>query len=195
MKMRPILARGAIALATVGTVVGIAGFMIVRPGATSGSRLQERAYNADVSRANLQRIHQALTIYRQESGVKPVSEWRTISDAGVPPHPLVLAMEGHPWTIPIETLQITGSDHHSPGGKPPVYGSYFLDRSIAGDKYTKRLEKYLHRGEDLIYLWDSHYSPEKDLRGDSWNTLVLRLEGTIEVVRSERASPDGLRGK
>lgn len=195
MNKKAILVRSSIMFSILGCVIGVAGFMTPKPGTASAGRSQERTYDAAVSRANLQRIHQALMLYRQEYGVKPVAEWRTIADAGVPPHPFVLAQEGFAWTIPFETFQIEGSDHHSPGGKPHVFGSYFLDRTMVDDRYAAKLERYLHRGESLIYLWDSHYSPEKELRNDSWNTLVLRLNGTIEVVRSERAAPDGLRGK
>ncbi|MGE0000529.1 MAG: hypothetical protein AB7F50_07560 [Fimbriimonadaceae bacterium] len=176
-------------------MLGVTGFMLERPHSAGREDKQERTYDPAVSRAKLARIHQALCLYRQEYGVKAVSDWKSISAAGIPPHPLVLALEGHPWSLPVETFQIEGSEHLSPAGKPPLFGTNFLDRTIVGQKRTETLLKYLPRGEDLIYLWDSSYSPEAQLRQDSWNVLVLRLNGTIEVVRAERTALDGLLGK
>jgi hypothetical protein len=190
-------ARAAMVVAGLGAALGLAGLVSAGPRAPERPGSQERAYDADASRAKLERIHRALSLYRQEHGVKPVAEWRTMADAGLPPHPFVLAFEqGRPWSLPMDTFEVEGSDQAVTGKRPPTFFCYFLARPISKAS-ADRHERFLHRGEELIYLVDDHLTPWKQQVGGDrrFDVLALRLNGTVEVVTMDGADPDGVLGK
>lgn len=66
---------------------------------------QERQYSDPAKvRAKLERIGRALVAYRQDYPAKPVSQWQTYTDAGLPRGIRRLTTPGKAWTINADDL-------------------------------------------------------------------------------------------
>jgi len=164
----------------------------------SAWRSQGGEYDYDTAAEKLRRIGQALQLYREEYGVKPVVERKTPYDAGLPPNLKVLArVQGKRWSIP-EGMSVFQSDQPN-----------FLMQQI-DNGYLHCVEYPHHPGS--THLPDNYWQ----IRGDrapvladinmndadafnnnptSLRALILRLDGTVELVMYNRLVPHEINWK
>ncbi len=149
-------------------------------------RNQSQGYDYEASISKLRRIGQALQLYREEWGVKPVAERRTYSDAGLPPSFTVLSSSAYsdkPWHLDKSVFRVASPQ--KPWDKSamhfsPLYLPEMAQRVGYADRYAQALQS---RGEMLPVLADlngnsvAEYAANRDLRA-----VVLRLNGSVEVV-------------
>jgi hypothetical protein len=180
MKTEKPEAQGSVVAAKRAAIVASLGLLLTSGLSAFGGAKPD--YDPVESRAKLEAIGRALQIYRQEYGVKPVGERRTMADAGMPRDVFVLAQPGHAWSLPDgeATFKLSGvriphlgrSDYFMP------YLSGWM-RGERGDGYRALLSG---RGESLIVMYDSHISVDSGLTPPARRVLVLRLGGTVEEI-------------
>jgi hypothetical protein len=93
MNVSLVLQRSSLVLCGAGL---LAGLTAIRPQST----WPNAPYDDAEALARLQRVSRSLQLYRAEYGHKPVEDWRTPWDAGLPPSPVTLVTPGHAWTLP-----------------------------------------------------------------------------------------------
>ncbi len=151
-------------------------------------RNQNQGYDYEASISKLRRIGQALQLYREEWGVKPVAERTHASDAGLPPNIEVLSSNPNaPWYVPRETFRVASPNEFSARSEIHFQQTYW------GTELEKQLgpmaEFLTARGERLPILVDINSASAAEFVGtrkDGINYVVLRLDGSVEVVRHRR---------
>ncbi|MGE0000753.1 MAG: hypothetical protein AB7T05_01595 [Fimbriimonadaceae bacterium] len=138
-------------------------------------------------RAKLERIGRALVLYRQDYPAKPVGEWRSFYDAGLPPvMPIQLSVPGHEWTVQKADFFY---EPHVPGAD---FASDFA--MVYLNPTHMSADDWLASGPRQIILFDPLHpgtDPGRNV-GKTRRTLVLRWDGTVEEVEFELAPPAGL---
>ncbi|MEW5882710.1 MAG: hypothetical protein AB1725_00610 [Armatimonadota bacterium] len=168
----------------VGTV-----FAVIVAGITA-FRNQNQGYDYEASFAKLRRIGQALQLYRQEWGVKPVEERMHASDAGLPPKLTVLSADPNaPWYVPRDTFTVESPNEFSARFETHFQQSYW---DAEWEKRLGSMAEFLTaRGERLPILVDINGSTAADfvaMPEGGINYVILRLDGSVEVVRHRRQS-------
>ncbi|MEW5882713.1 MAG: hypothetical protein AB1725_00625 [Armatimonadota bacterium] len=164
----------------VGTVVAVAAAGI------TAFRNQNQGYDYEASIAKLRRIGQALQLYRQEWGVKPMEERRTYSDAGLPPSLAVLyspAYGSKPWHIEKGYFKVAAPQ--KPFDKAAMhFVPLFLTEEFQRRGYPERYVEALRgRGEMLPVFADLNANSVAEYAGNrNLRAVVLRLNGAVEVV-------------
>jgi hypothetical protein len=156
-------------------------------------RNQKQGYDYEASIAKLRRIGQALQLYREEWGVKPVAERRTYSDAGLPPSLAVLyspAYSSKPWHIEKDYFKVAAPQ--KPFDKSamhfvPLYLTEEFQRRGYSERYVEALRG---RGEMLPVFADLNANSVAEYAGDrNLRAVVLRLNGAVEVVGYSSTDP------
>jgi hypothetical protein len=145
-------------------------------------RNQNQGYDYQASIAKLRRIGQALQLYREEWGVKPVDERETISDTGLPPFGLyALTQPGNPWSLPEEAFLLDQPHVGFEMLHLPVHFMVMFP-SFNGDAPRSLLRE---RGEQLPIVADISMNSSQDMlrHPEDLEALVLRLDGSVELVR------------
>lgn len=156
---------------------GVAGTTPTSPALPEGPCELVPGYSESESRQKLEAIGRALQIYRQDYGLKPVAERKTLADAGLPPYLTVLAQPGHSWSLPdgMETFSISHPryscdlDRHCP---------HFIVTAWGFD-VSKLLPV---RGEDLVIGGDANFLDPANYYQPTWQHMALRLNGTVDIV-------------
>ncbi|MEW5882712.1 MAG: hypothetical protein AB1725_00620 [Armatimonadota bacterium] len=156
----------------VGTV-----FAVIVAGITA-FRNQNQGYDYEASIAKLRRIGQALQLYRQEWGVKPVEERRTYSDAGLPPFMLNLLTSPYRPDEGFEIFRVAQPNGFSRSVGTHLYQVY-VPPQIPGTVHIPA-DVFARRGESLPVLVDLNMNPKQD--PGRLEAIVLRLDGTVEVI-------------
>jgi len=184
-KAKAIFARTCIVLT--GLVLATGGVLAWMNARSEAPAAGQDPYDYETSIAKLKKIGQALQIYRAEYGFKPVAERKTYSDAGLPPSFDALAEPGHAWSLPegMEDLRL-------PGQRLPaefaisfwsLYWQYETD--YPGPSQN---DLYRSRGEQLIVLGDCNPVVGTP-RGSRSEIVVLRLDGTVDVLTYDKSDP------
>lgn len=155
---------GAFVVATA-LVLGVSAFQQNKP------RDPEEAFD------KLRRIGAALQLYRAEYGSKPVAERLTFSDAGLPPRWSVFLLPGRPWTLSEKDFELSyapdkGIDFTTLYWRSSLYGEL---GDISG--------YYSSRGEDLPVMADEEFNKFLPVGEYVRSSPVLRLCGTVELIR------------
>ncbi len=148
-------------------------------------RNQNQGYDYEASISKLRRIGQALQLYREEWGVKPVAERRTYSDAGLPPTiALPAVLEGYAWSYPggSELLRVA-----QPNGVFANMNVHFMQLYGPADREeAEKAAYYRLRGERLPIVADLNMNRGSDLAKNrasrDLKAIVLRLDGSVDVV-------------
>lgn len=130
--------------------------------------------NPKITRFKLEQIGQALLLYREDYPAKPVSQWKTIADAGLPPSPLTLLRPGQPWSINQQDLHYEPAQTNDPG-LATSFGIPYVFTNFAREGYFQR------NGKRQILFYDP-YHPGFKVDGKQRRTVVLRWDGTVEEV-------------
>jgi len=166
--------------------LSIAGFLLSGSALCAALHGSSQDYTFDGSVAKLTKIGKALQLYRQESGIKPVGEWESPADAGLPPLMTILTRPGHPWSVSPETFKLPSAAPPHPQRKSD-FAQIFLPPGVeldADSPYRDFGRTMRSRGEKLPTMGDFYLGnlPKyKDLYPRQF-VLVLRLDGTVEVV-------------
>jgi hypothetical protein len=174
-------------VATLGAALFAIGGWIVR---------DNGAYDVEQTKNKFRTIYRALELYREAYPPKPASEWRTYSDAGLPPYLLWLAtVQGQPWSIPngsIENFRVSN----------PVFLSIDSPRRMhLGDTYRAgdaaaqaEIDAILRaRGMEFPFLIDRNVTRESDWKDHTVRevqAIVMRLNGRIDIIRYDRTKPN-----
>ncbi len=145
-------------------------------------RNQNQGYDYESSISKLRRIGQALQLYREEWGVKPVGERENLSDAGLPPYGLYALMQpGKPWSLPKDAFLLDQPHAGFELLHLPVHFMVMFP-SFNGDAPPSLLRE---RGEQLPIVADISMNSSEDLlrQPEDLEALVLRLDGSVELVR------------
>ena len=137
-------------------------------------KLEPEHSNPKITRFKLEQIGQPLLLYREEFPAKPVSEWKSASDAGLPPSPLTLLRPGRPWSLNEQDLHYEPARTVDPGLATSFSVPYMINIFVQ--------KGYLQRnGKRQILLYDP-YHPGFKVDGQQRRTVVLRWDGTVEEV-------------
>jgi hypothetical protein len=148
-------------------------------------------YDYATSRAKLERIGQALQLYRQEHGVKAVELRQNFSDAGLPFHLRQLAHPNRTHPIPLDNFFL-------PWDQAEGMASSFIQlyRPTGEPGAQQYAHLFAARGEKLPILADLHMNGEAELTGKApGKALILRLDGTVDLVTTDTYGTHQLRDK
>ena len=148
-------------------------------------------YDYALSRHKLETIGRALQLYRQEYGIKPISERRDYSDAGLPFHLRQLAHPNRTHPIPVDSFFL-------PWDQAEGMASSFIQlyRPTGEPGAQQYAHLFASRGEKLPIFADLHMNGEAELTGKvPSKALILRLDGTVELVTTETYGTHQLREK
>lgn len=180
----------ALALAAVGFAFGS---RVLAPVSKPGepTKAQGFPYSDPIeSRAKLERIGQALVLYRQDFPAKPVSEWSSYRDAGMPFSLLKLTQPGRVWTIAAEDLKLEPGLGSVLGTAPYTdFAVLYRFDSGGGEAYWRR------NGTRQIVVMDTLHpgtGPENGLPHGWKRCLVLRWDGTVEEVEFRVSGRGGI---
>jgi hypothetical protein len=141
-------------------------------------RNQKQGYDYEASIAKLRRIGQALQLYREEWGVKPVAERRTYSDAGLPPFMLNLLTSPYRPEEGFEIFRVAQPNSFSRSVGTHLYQVYIPPQMP--DTAPTPADVFVRRGESLPVLVDLNMNAKQE--PGRLKAIVLRLDGTVEVV-------------
>lgn len=164
--------------------------------ALAKSVLTTKGYDPDESKARLAQIGRALQLYRQESGIKPVTEWEVPADAGLPPSLITLAMPGHKWSLAegLETFKLTSLTRHVPNSISDFANLYLMPEIELkpGDPYETFGSLMRSRGEKLPIMADYNFGQDEAHRTllPRRFAIVLRINGKVEIVEHRSDSMD-----
>lgn len=137
-------------------------------------------YDIELASSKLRQIGQALQVYRQEYGVKPVDERRRYWDAGLPPSMLVLAEPGHAWSLPdgISTFRMPKIRYGNPAFMTFAFTYNMQHANIP------EVDSFLaSRGEAVPILIDENVTPRAQFfAGETSIALALRLNGQVDII-------------
>jgi len=185
-KAKAIFARTCIVLT--GLVLATGGVLAWMNARSEAPATGQDPYDYETSIAKLKKIGQALQIYRAEYGFKPVAERKTYSDAGLPYALHVLARPGHPWSLPdgMRTFHLPDARY---GRDWEINFSHLYWRPEDYSALWDISANYSRRGENMPVLADFNPGcvtvtlPDEQPEGVA---IVLRLDGSVEVVRYDR---------
>lgn len=162
-----------------------------------GAVAQEiRGYDPNEAKSRLAQIGRALQIYRQEAGIKPVEEWTSPADAGLPPSLLYLATRGHDWSLPegLATFKLKSLKRHVPNSASDFAHLYLVPgiELKPGDPYEEFPALMKQRGEQLPIMADHNFGSDDEHRKllPRRFSIVLRINGKVEVVEHTSGSMD-----
>jgi hypothetical protein len=135
-------------------------------------------YDPAESASKLRRIGHALRLYREEFVPVPVAQRRSPEDASIP-WPNVLAQPGHPWSLDPSDLKLSSVGHES----TTSFSSFVFPLWNPELDLNKLLPE---TGERQVYAVDFRFFPESRRDEPVWQALVLRVDGTVEVLEYPR---------
>lgn len=162
----------------------------------AASTMVPRGYDPKEAKSRLAQIGRALQVYRQEVGIKPVEEWETPADAGLPPSLLYLSIPGHAWSLPdgLATFKLQSLKHPLPKSASDFAHLYLVPgiELKPGDPYETFGALMKKRGEKLPIMADYNFGADEEHQKllPRRFAIVLRLNGKVEEVEHRSDSMD-----